>query len=101
MLQNAVLNFCIYGHRVAGAVLVVLGSDHRQFLGAVAMTLEIGIGDLAEKYRQSRPDLGFLGAVAGAQQHLADIGAGNGGHLFRAHDQRGRPPPAAVKSMAL
>ena len=83
------------GVGVRDAVLVVLRGDAGKLLAAVAIALEIALGDPAEHAREAAIDVGLLLAVRGAQQDVAGFDDGLGGHLLGADDQ-GDASPAAL-----
>ena len=72
---------------VGDAVLVVLGGDHRQRIGLVAVFLEIGLRDLAEHAGEAAGGLAVLGQIGGAQQVPADLGGRRPRHLLDADHQ--------------
>ena len=80
---------------IADAVAVVLGGDPGQLLAAVAVALEIARRDPPEHAGEAALDLGFLLPVGGAEQDIAGLGHGLGGHLLGA-DHQGHPAAAAV-----
>ena len=73
--------------RIADAVLVVLGRDHRQRVGLVAPFLEIEPGDLAENPGKAAVDLGLLAHIRRLEQIAPDLGRGRRRHLFDADDK--------------
>ncbi len=79
------------GVRVTDAVLVVLGGDHGQRIGLVAVFLEIQTGDLAENAGKAAIDLGFLAHIGRFQQIAPDLGGRRRRHLLDTdakHDAR-------------
>ena len=82
------------GKRIAHAVGVVFGSNHRQFLRAVAVALEISIGNAPEYASKSGVDLCLLAPVACRQQDVADFGRRRRRHFFSTHHQSNSPAPA-------
>ncbi len=75
------------------AVGVVLGGDHRKLLRAIAITLEIGLGDATELAGKTAGDIGLFCAVASREQNVAYLGGGKRRHFFGAHDERNAAPP--------
>ena len=73
--------------RVADAVLVVLGGDHRERVGLVAVALEIEARDLAEDAGEARRRVAVLRQVGGLQEVPADLGPGRRRHLLDADDE--------------
>ncbi len=67
---------------------MVLRGDHGQLLGAVAIALEICLGDAAEQAGKSALHIGFFLTVAGAEQDVANLGGRCRGHLLGADDER-------------
>ena len=67
------------------AVGMVLGRDHGQRIGLVAMTLEIGLGDLTEDTGETAFNVGLFFQIARLQQRLADLLAWQFGHLLDTH----------------
>ena len=77
--------------RIADAVLVVLGGDHRQRVGLVAPFLEIESGDLAENAGKAAIDVGLLTHVGRLQQVAANLRRRRRRHLLDTnakHDTR-------------
>ncbi len=80
------------GVGIGDAVLVVLGGDHRQRVGLVAVFLEIALRDLAEHAGETPGGVAVFRQIRRAQQVAADLGCGRAGHLLDAdhqHDLRG------------
>ena len=72
---------------IVDTVFVVLGGDHGERIGLVAVALEVGLRDLAEDAGETGRRLAILRQIGGLEQVLADLGAGRGRHLFRADHQ--------------
>lgn len=87
--------------RVGYAVRVVLGRDHRKFLGTIAVTLEVMLCNAAEDARKTAFDVGLLFPVAAAQKDVADLCRRNGGHFSAPMTSAMRPRPASMKSIAV
>ena len=83
------------GVGVRDAILVVLRGDAGKLLAAVAVALEIALGNPPEHAREAAFDVGLLLPVRGAQEDIAGLGDGLGRHLLGADDQ-GNAPPAAL-----
>ena len=74
--------------RIADAVLVVLGGDHGERIGLVAVPLEVGGGDLAEDAGETARRVAVLRQVGGLEEVLADLGARRRRHLLDPDDER-------------
>ena len=72
---------------IGDAVLVVLGGDHRQRIGLVAVFLEIGLRDLAEHAGKTAGGVAILRQIRCAQQVAADLRRGRPRHLLDADHQ--------------
>ena len=81
--------------RVRNAILVVLRGDAGELLAAVAIALEIVLGNPPEHASEAAVDVGLLLAVRGAEQNIAGLGDGLRRHLLGADDQ-GNAPAAAL-----
>ena len=79
------------GVGVGHPVRMVLRGDHGQLRGAVTIALKIGLGDATEQAGKAALYIGFLLAVAGAEQDIADLGGRCGGHFLGTDDQRDAP----------
>ena len=86
---------------IVDAVLVVLGSDHGQRVGLIAMALEIGLRDLAEDAGKAGRRVAVLREVRGAEQVPADLGARRGGHLLGADHEHEAGAPGIDRPDAL
>src|SRR5712691_6926560 len=72
---------------IGDAVLMVLGGDHRQRVGLVAVFLEIGLRDLAEHAGKTAGGVAILRQIRRAQQVPADLRWGRPRHLLDADHQ--------------
>ncbi len=75
--------------RIVDAVLVVLGGDHRQRIGLIAMALEVGARDLAEHAGEPARRATVLGQIGGLEKNVADLRPRRLRHLLDADHQHG------------
>ena len=83
------------GVGVRDAILVVLRGDAGKLLAAVAVPLEITLGNPPEYTREAAFDVGLLLPVRGAEEDIAGLDDRLGGHLLGA-DHQGNASPAAL-----
>src|SRR6185437_7901730 len=72
---------------VGDAVLVILGRDHRQRIGLVAIFLEIALRDLAEHAGEAADGVAVFRQIGCLQKILADLCARGARHLLDADDK--------------